>query len=70
MLQQAIANILDIQRSFLHVFIVQQIEHRHEMIDRLFDGHFSSLILTFNNPLNFTHEYGIFQNSEMRVEYS
>ena len=68
MLEQPVADVLDIERAFLHIFVVQQVEHRDEMVDRFLDGHFRRFVLPLDNALNFVHEHRIVQNGQMRVE--
>ncbi|MNN54779.1 hypothetical protein D3C81_1696140 [compost metagenome] len=68
MLQQTVADILDIDRPLLHIFIVQQIEHGDKMIDGLFDRHLSRFVLTLDNAADFTHEHRIIQNRQVGIK--
>ena len=68
MLKQPVADVLDVERSFFHILIVQQIKHRDEMIDRFLDGHLRRLVLPFDNPPDFAHKNRVFQNGQMGIE--
>ncbi|MNI69665.1 hypothetical protein D3C73_1254280 [compost metagenome] len=68
MLQQAVADILDIDGPLLHIFIVKQIEHGDKVIYSFFYSNLRRLVLALDNAADFTHEYRIVQNGEVRVE--
>ncbi|MNY51475.1 hypothetical protein D3C86_1870670 [compost metagenome] len=68
MLQKTIADILDVQRTFFHVLIIDEIKHADEFINNFFDRDFCGFVLQLDNALNLIHENRIFQNGQMCIE--
>ena len=70
MLNQAVADVFNIDGALFHVFVVEQIEHVGELIDRLFHRNLRRFILPLDNAAYFIHEGGVVEDGEMGIKYT
>ncbi|MNN32895.1 hypothetical protein D3C81_1466300 [compost metagenome] len=68
MLEQTVADILDVERPFFHIFVVQQVKHRYKMVDRFLNSNLRRLVLAFDDPPDLAHKDGILQDSQVSVK--